>query len=288
MRAVLLETDDEDETRDDNQPSPDSEQPTGNACGDSDQCGEEGSVHRTSSVEPGAIVTEMLRIVTAAALMLLLIGCTPPVEGPSVTTTTTIAGAETPDGALRDLLSAVATGDVASAAKATDESQVALLIALDSATLTEAVAMLEDGVPESSAAAFWASFDHTYGRSAGEDLGDMLVATGQHVTVDGVEFVTVEVALRKTSGATSWLSRKGEDGRWRVDLFATFAPIVAQPMRLWLTTLPDEPDVGVVRRALAMQRPSLLASLQQQPLGPISPGVAEQIRGLLVDVGATG
>ncbi|HZJ48956.1 MAG TPA: hypothetical protein VFD97_08000 [Acidimicrobiia bacterium] len=229
----------------------------------------------------------MFRLLAVVAVAILVVGCSTPVEEPT-TTTTTPFGAETPDAALRDLLSAVGGGDVSAANEMTDEDQVALLIALDGATLAEAVAMIDYGISEASLSAFWESFKGAYGRNVGEELDDMLVATGQQVTVDGVEFAIVEVALRKQTGQTKWIVRREENGRWRVDLLATFAPTVALPMRLWLATLPDEPDVRVVRRAIAAQRPSLLTALQQHPLGPISPGVAEQMRGLLVDVGATG
>ncbi|NIA24557.1 MAG: hypothetical protein GWP04_03210 [Gammaproteobacteria bacterium] len=228
----------------------------------------------------------MLRFLAAVVVVTLVIGCSAPPEEPT-TTTTTLLGAATPDGALRDLLSAVEDGDLSRVSELTDREQVALLIALDGATLSEATAMLEEGIPEESLAAFWASFQDTYGRNVREDLGEMLVAAGRRVTVDGVEFANIEVALRKDSGLTRWIARRDESGQWRVDLFATFGPTVAMPMRLWLTTLPDDPDIRVVRSAIADQRPSLLAALQQQPLGPISPGVAEQIRGLLGDVGAT-
>lgn len=284
--AVLLEAEDENQARDEDETPTDAEQPTGNPCRDSDECCQEGSRHGPLSVEPGAIVTLMLRLLAVVAVATLLVGCSQPPEEPT-TTTTTLPGAGTPDGALRDLLSAVVVGDYSRASEVTDSEQVALLIALDGATLSEATAMLEDGIPEASLAAFWASFQDTYGRSVREELDDMLVAEGRTVTVDGVEFANIEVALRKGRGLARWIAYRDGSGRWRVDLFATFGPTVALPMRLWLATLPDDQDVRVVRSAIADQRPSLLAALQQQPLGPISPGVAEQIRGLLVDVGAT-
>ncbi|NOY56906.1 MAG: hypothetical protein GXP34_13120 [Actinobacteria bacterium] len=228
----------------------------------------------------------MSRLLALVVVATLVVGCSAPSGESTTTTTTTVLGAETPDGALRDLLSAIGDGDLARASELTDDEQVALLIALDGATLSEATGMIEDGIPEASLAAFWTSFQDTYGRNVREGLGDMLVAAGPRVTIDGVEFANVEVALRKDSGLARWIAYRDENGRWRIDLFATFGPTVALPMRLWLTRQPDDPDIRVVRGAIAAQRPSLLAALQQQPLGPISPGVAEQIRGLLGDVGA--
>jgi hypothetical protein len=226
-------------------------------------------------------------VVVAIAVTVAAAGCSPNVE--RTTTTSTIpSGTESPESALRTLLSAIDVGDVDAAASVTFEDQVALLISLDGATLDEAVAFIEDGVPSTSQALFWESFRATYTSNFEEALSDMVVAESGRVTVDGVEFSLIEVALRKNSGHTRWLARVDKNGRWRVDLFATFASTFAQPMRLWLTTLPNAPGIAVLRRAIAAQSPSLLAALQQQPLGPTSPGVAAQIRGLLADVGATG
>jgi len=230
----------------------------------------------------------MLRALAATVVFALAAsGCTSSNQ-PTSTTRQSMAGAASPAAALRTLLTAVQEGDLDGATSATFDDQVALLIALDGATAAEARRLLEEGVPEQSRSIFWASFRDTYALNFGEGVSDMLVAEGDRVTVDLVSFALVDVALRKTSGQTRWVTRMDEEGRWRVDLFATFASTFAQPLRLWLTILPDDADTAVVRHAIAAQRPSLLAALQQEPLGPISPGVADQIRGLLTDVGATG
>jgi hypothetical protein len=238
------------------------------------------------SVGSGTIVIEMPRRLAAVALVVLMAACSTGGTEPPTASSVVHGGADTPDGALRALLSAVDSVDVKTAAALTDPQQVALLVSLDGAPLAQTVSMLEEGVPEASLASFWGTFRDTYIRTFDEGLSDMLIAAGDQVTIDGVDFTLLDVAPRKGSGLTRWMARR--DGGWRVDLFATFASTFAQPMRLWLVTLADEPDIAVVRRAIAAQRPSLLAALQQHPLGALSPGVAEQIRGLLADVGATG
>ena len=207
---------------------------------------------------------------------------------PTSTTQQSPTGAASPATALRTLLTDVQSGDLDGLAGVTFDEQVALLIALDGAPAAEARHLLENGVPRESRSMFWSSFRDTYSRSVGEELSDMVIAERDRVTVDLVSFAIVDVALRKTSGQTRWIARMDNEGRWRVDLFATFASTFALPLRLWLATLADDADTAVVRRAIAAQRPSLLAALREEPLGPISPGVATQIRGLLTDVGATG
>ena len=234
--------------------------------------------------------TPMLRTLAASLVLLvvvLLAGCQPSAQ-PTSTTQASSGGAASPASALRTLLTSVQNGDAESASTVTIDGQVALLIALDGATASEARRLIEEGVPEQSRSLFWTSFRDTYVSNFDEDVSEMLVAEGDRVTVDLVPFALVDVALRKTSGQARWITRTDENGRWRVDLFATFASTFAQPLRLWLVTLPDDADSAVVRHAIAAQRPSLLAALQQEPLGPITPGVADQIRGLLTDVGATG
>lgn len=235
-----------------------------------------------------AIVATMLRALAAILVLAMATsGCTSNDQTTSTTQQPPV-GARSPVAALRTLLTAVQQGDLDGVASMTFDDQVALLVALDGATASEARRFLEQGVPEQSRSIFWASFRDTYVGSFGEEVSAMLVAEGDRVTVDLVSFALVDVALRTTSGQTRWVTRMDDEGRWRVDLFATFASTFAQPLRLWLTTLPDDADAAAVRQAIADQRPSLLAALQQEPLGPIPSGVADQIRGLLTDVGATG
>jgi len=234
---------------------------------------------------PPAIVSSTPRLLAVVfALALAVAGCGSSAE-PTTTTQPPIGGADSPSEALRELLTAVQDGDAEAASTVTIEAQVALLIALDGATAVEARGFLDSGVPEESLALFWDSFRDSYANSFGEDLSDMVVAAGGNVTVDGATFALVDVSLRRSNGETQWITQL-MDGRWRVDLYATFASTFAQPLRLWLATLPDDADAAAIREAIAAQRASLLAAVDQQPLGPISDGVASQIKGLIADVGA--
>lgn len=228
----------------------------------------------------------MPRLLTVVLVLALVVaGCGSSTE-PTTTTQPPVGGADSPSEALRGLLTAVQDGSVEDASTVTIDAQVALLVALDGAKAAEARRFLAEGVPEESLALFWDSFRDAYLSSFGEDLSEMVVAAGGNVTVDRTTFALVDVSLRRSNGETQWITQLGEDGRWRVDLFATFASTFAQPLRLWLATLPDDADAATVREAIATQRASLLAAVDQQPLGPISDGVASQIKGLVADVGA--
>lgn len=222
------------------------------------------------------------------ALVALAAACTSPTEPPTpATVTTVLTGAPTPDAAVRELFVAIDSEQIGGVEDLVVEDQVALLLALEGASAGEVAAMLDDGVSEPSEQMFWTTFRDTFPRSTGEHLADLIVAEGSVFTVEEVRFATVDVSLRTESGVSHWLVQQvGE--RWRVDLFATFGSVIAMPLRLWLATLPLGPDTDQIKAAIARQRPSLLATLQRQPLGPMDPGVAQQIRGLLVDVGAGG
>jgi hypothetical protein len=218
-------------------------------------------------------------------LMVVVAGCTAPSDVPATPSTTEPVGAIAPDAALRDLFVALTADDFETVDDLVIEEQVALMIALEGASASEAATMLRDGVTRESEVVFWTAFRDTFPRSRRETLDELIVAEQSRFAVDDVEFALIDVSLRSEPGLSHWVVQRVDD-RWRVDLFATFGSVVAVPLRLWLVTLSDDADTEEVRAAIARQRPSLLTALQRRPLGPIDPGTAEQIRGLLVDVGA--
>ncbi len=230
-----------------------------------------------------------MRLVALLLVAIVLVAaCTTPTEPSTAPTVTTVAtGSPTPGEAVRQLFAALDAEQVVAVEDLVIEDQVVLMIALEGASASEVAAMLERGIPETSEELFWTSFRDTFPRSTGEHLADLIVAEDSMFTIEEVHFATVDVSFRAEPGVSHWIVQQ-VDGRWKVDLFATFGPVVALPLRLWLATLPAGPDTETVKAAIARQRPSLLAALQRQPLGPIEPGVAQQIRGLLVDVGAGG
>lgn len=284
---MLFEVQDEDESRDEDQSATDSKQTAGDSGGDTYDDSEGEALHRAPSVGQAANVIAVIRIIAAAAISLLLFGCTGP-HTEATTTTLPMLGADSPEHAVRSLLESVEAGDIETASEMAIQPQVALFVAVEGASAAEAARLLTEGVPDESQALLWSSFEEAYVRASGEQLSDMLVARGDRFTVDGVDFAMVDVAFRRRAGQGEWIVQRDADGRWHVDLVATFGSTLAQQLRLWLVTLTPGRDLDTVVAAIADQRPSLLAALQRQPLGPISPGVAEQIKGLLSDVGAGG
>ena len=217
----------------------------------------------------------MLIVVAAAA-------CTSP-PPPESTTTTTLGGAPTPEEALRNLFGAIEDEDYEATALLTFDDQLALLIALEGFGIGETNSMLADGLPPAVRENFWKSFSAGFPIFAEEDLGGVLIGGGEAFSVEGRAFATVPVALRQSEGSGDWIARRDNQGRWRLDLFATFGPSFATPLRAWLSDLGTDPEAVTARRALADQRASLLAALQRQPFGPIGPDTMAEVDNLLFE-----
>ncbi len=221
------------------------------------------------------------------AVVMLMVGvaaaaCTPkPVE---TTTTTTLGGSPSPAAALEALIGALGADDPEATRSVTFDDQLALLIGLEGSDGSDALLMLNDGVPDQMRANFWRSFADSFPAFAEEELTELRVGETEAFSVEGESFATVAVALRGLSGSGEWIARKDLQGRWRMDLFATFGPSFARPFREWLSRMGNSVEADRIRSALAGQRASLLAALQREPLGPISSSTMAEVDALLIEV----
>ena len=219
-----------------------------------------------------------------AMMLVAAAACTAPAE-PESTTTTTLGGAASPEGALTALFDALAAGNYQDTALVTFDDQLALMISLEGYDSADTAFMLSDGLPEQVRDNFWKSFSAGFPVFAEEDLAGVLIGGGEEFSVEGKGFATVAVALRQSEGSGDWIARRDAQGRWRLDLFATFGPSFAAPFRDWLGRLGSSPDAEVAKAALADQRAGLLAALQRQPFGPLSPKTMAEVDSLLFEVG---
>lgn len=219
-------------------------------------------------------------------VLLLVVGaaCTTPPDTES-TTTTTLGGAASPERALTDLFETVEQGEYQATATLAFDDQLALLVSLEGYDVADTAAMLSDGLPDLVRENFWKSFSSGFPAFADEDLAGVLIGAGEEFSVEGKVFATVPVALRQSEGSGDWIARRDGQGRWRLDLFATFGPSFATPFREWLAGLGEDPDAEAARTALWEQRASLLAALQRQPFGPIGPETMAEVDNLLFEVG---
>ena len=216
-------------------------------------------------------------------ILLLVVGACTVAPEPESTTTTTLGGAASPAEALNGLFDAIVGGNYQDTALFTFDDQLALMVSLEGFELTETVSMLRDGLPDEVRDNFWKSFSAGFPAFVEEELTGVIIGGGQEFSVEGAGFATVGVALRQSAGSADWIARRDTQGRWRLDLFATFGPSFASPFRDWLAALDDGPDGDVARSALADQRASLLAALQRQPFGPIGPETMAEVDALLLE-----
>ena len=232
------------------------------------------------------IVTVVRLAVLALGILLMAVGACATAPEPESTTTTTLGGASSPEDALNGLLDAIVEGSYQDTALLTFDDQLALMVSLEGFELTDTVLMLRDGIPDAVRDNFWESFSAGFPAFVEEELTGVIVGGGEEFSVEGEDFATVGVALRQSPGSGDWIARRDAQGRWRLDLFATFGPSFASPFRDWLASLDTSPDGDVARAALADQRASLLAALQRQPFGPIGPATTAEVDALLLEAGS--
>jgi hypothetical protein len=225
-----------------------------------------------------------MAVFVLAMMLVAAAACTTP-PPPESTTTTTLGGAASPEEALTDLFDALVAGSFEDTATLTFDDQLALLVSLEGFDIADTAAMLTGGLPALVRENFWESFASGFPAFAEEDLASVLIGGGEEFSVEGNGFATVAVALRQSEGSGDWIARRDSQGRWRLDLFATFGPSFATPFRDWLAAMTPGPDADVAREALASQRASLLAALQRQPFGPIGPDTMAEVDNLLFESG---
>jgi hypothetical protein len=225
-----------------------------------------------------------MAVLVLAVMLVAAAACTTP-PPPESTTTTTLGGAATPEEALTNLFDAIVDGNYQDTALFTFDDQLTLMISLEISEVAETASILTDGLPPSARNNFWKSFSVGFPAFAEEDLSRILIGGGEEFFVEGKSFSTIAVALRQSEGSGDWIARRDEQGRWRLDLFATFGPSFATPFREWLADLGSGPDADVAKDALAAQRASLLAALQREPFGPIGPETMAEVDSLLFESG---
>ena len=163
------------------------------------------------------------------------------------------------------------------------EEQLALMASIEGSTTPETATMLAEGVPPGVRAEFWQGFVDGYPAFAEEEVADLQVGEVELFVVDGQEFGAVNVTLRRTAGAGSWVTRRADDGRWRVDIFASFGPAFASPLRDWLETVAEDDQGRLIRETLAAQAPSFNSALTREPLGELTTDVRFEVQLLIAE-----
>ncbi len=179
-------------------------------------------------------------------------------------------------------MAALADGDWDATADYVDEKQVALLTSIEGVSPAETAAMLLEGIPTEVRRNFWRSFSDGFVVFSAEETSDVLLGDPTHFEVEGIPFGAVTVSLRHHPGIGSLIAR-GDDAGWRVDLFATFGPAFASPLRDWLAKLPSDEDGRLIRAAMAEHEASFATAVSYEPLGDVSDGARFEITMLMVE-----
>jgi hypothetical protein len=164
-------------------------------------------------------------------------------------------GAETPLGAVEELVAAINAPDFAEASRFAIPDQAALASLAEGATIGAVANALRDG-DEEVAANFWAGF----AQGAGDFLVDPVRIAESGTTSEGeVDFVTLTVT--PASGDSRTMLVRDIDG-YRVDLFASFGSGLADkmtpPVERLLAT--QTADARLILDRLQAIVPSLLAA----------------------------
>ncbi len=182
----------------------------------------------------------------SVGLLLLIGGC----GGGDGAATTTTSPATFPTGVVRDWLDAVGSGDLRAIATAVDETSATVVIAAENGyTVGELAALLDGGLPEGVASSYWTSFESAFEEFRGIKMSSLVVGDFSPIEVDAGEFAAVE--LESPEGLAEVVTRRAADGRWRVDMVATFGPALVRTLRSTLDDAAADPDGAVVRAGYA-------------------------------------
>lgn len=154
------------------------------------------------------------------SLALLLVGAC---SGEAAPPDTTYPADLEPAAVVDELLAAVSEGRFEDAASLTDVRQAGLLALAEGAEVGEVVDSLDEDAT-GVAANFWSGFAQSLMPSY--DPAAFTVEAGEVQEQDGERYVPVVVTDPDGEERTFYL--REEEGGWKIDLIATFAPLVAE------------------------------------------------------------
>lgn len=160
------------------------------------------------------------------------------------------------------------------------ESQVVLLIAVESYSPEIYHQLADEGVDSEMSRNFWASFVGGFEAFTGAAITDVVVGEERQFVAEGRNFA--EVDLISSRGDATVIAMQDE-GRWFVDVLATFGPSFSSLFNLWVERLPA--DATAPRAALGRQAVSL--KVARDRLNPeLDSGAAAELDRLLGQLGS--
>ncbi len=170
-----------------------------------------------------------------------------------------------PAGVVRTVLLAVDEGRFDDTPPLTDLAQAGLLTLAEGADANDVVDALGSG--EAVAANFWSGFAQTLDPAFEPDALELEV--GDTITEEGHQYVAV-TATPPAGDPLTFVVRR--EGGWRIDLMATFGPVLAErlipPVEALLSSA--NTNAGVVLAELRRAAPSLRVAADSPTLAPES------------------
>ncbi len=194
----------------------------------------------------------------SVALVVVLGSC----GGSGAEEPTTTSPAMFPTGVVRVWLDAVASGDLGRIASSVDETSAVIVIAAENDySVGELASLLEGGLSGGVASTYWGSFEDSFREFRGISLSSIVVGDFEMLDVDDGEYAAVR--LMTSEGATDVVTRRGEDGQWRIDMVATFGPALVRLLRAVLDEAADDPIGALVRSGFSRAvLPGLAAAIE--------------------------
>lgn len=160
------------------------------------------------------------------------------------------------------------------------EQQFVLIVAVESFSIDVYRDLVATGVAPAVSRNFWGSFVAGLRGFTGAAIAEVSVEGERRFAAYDIEFA--EVGLVAPLGEASVVARLESDGRWYVDLLATFGSGFSPLFNSWLERLPAEATDP--REALQAQRSSLRLARDRLQSGADTEVVAELDR-LLAAIG---
>lgn len=182
-------------------------------------------------------------------LLVTLAAC----RGEQAAPETTVGSDLEPSAVVSDLLAAIVEGRFEDTAALTDQRQAGLLALAEGAEISEVVEALDEDAA-GVAANFWSGFAQSLDPSF--DLESTTLEEGEELERGGERYVPVEMTGPDGEGRVFYLR---QDDGWRVDLMATFAPLVAERLTPRVESLltSANPNASTVVGLLNRSTPSL-------------------------------
>lgn len=197
----------------------------------------------------GLSTSRVVRRLWPLLLLVVLSAC----RGEQAAPETTVGSDLDPTTVVSELLAAIVEGRFEDTAALTDQRQAGLLALAEGAEINELVEALNED-PGGVAANFWSGFAQTL--DASFDLEDTTLEAGEELERGGERYVPVTMSGPDGEERVFYLRR---DEGWKVDLMATFAPLVAERLTPRVESLltSANPNASVVVGLLNRSTPSL-------------------------------